>query len=133
MSTVDLPELVDECMIMYDGKRYVLIYEPNFDFKDPEAGPYQVVNKTTGVVEFENKVLAGVLEMMLKFDLGLDMYEKQLEEIVATTTPVSKEDIAQTNLELARHNIRITPVDESTYRQISEEEFEKLFNDKKDE
>lgn len=132
MSTTTIPEICDEEFIISEGKRFILVYQPNFDYKDENAGPYQVVNKITGVVEFENKVLAGVLEMLIKFELGMDIYEKQLEELKAPSKQNETEDEANAKVKLIRHNLKLTPIAEEEYRQITEEEFSKLFGEEKD-
>lgn len=132
MSTTTIPEICDEEYIISEGKRFILIYQPNFDYKDEEAGPYQVVNKTTGVIEFENKVLAGVMEMLIKFELALDIYEKQLAELSAPEKHTSPDGEEDKKLKLVRQNLKLTPIDQDSYRQITEEEFAALFGEDKD-
>ncbi len=125
MTDIILPELFDEEFAMYVSKRYILMYQPAFDYKSEEAGPYQIVNKTTGVVEFENNVLAGVLEMLLKFEIGMDAFEKQLHEL---NTPMPVEEMVETittdaetaKVQLIRRNLKLTPIDMSGYRILEE-------------
>lgn len=112
---------------LYESDRYFIILTDKYQRDDENDGPYQVINKDTGVNEFGSRAYAACLEMCLKMELVIDSMLEQFEAHKASKMAPKLEVAKQESLDPRRNEVlsylekaraNPKPVDLNVYRQL---------------